>query len=133
LAFTNLENKATNSIEGFRGSYLLMDFWSPYCDECEKATPKIQRLAGIIARKGKVKLLSLKSSGSGPVERMPEVIPDGLTWINGQLKHQEETSIRTSLGVWNSQHFVLLDADGRFVFSGTFAQLVKKLDELDLK
>lgn len=133
VEITNLADKSKTNLSAFSGGYVLLDFWTPWCDLCERDTTKVHRLAKILARNGRTKMIALMSNGSGPVKRVPDSVPDGFTWIDGQLNYTTERQLRKQLGVWTSQHFVLIDPDGKYVFGGSFAAMAKHLDKLQLK
>jgi|GEM_PF-3157514 len=131
--FAVLKDKSQTSLSKHRGKYVLLDFWCPWCDRCGEETPKVQMLAKLLAKKGKTNIVSLMANGTGPVKRVPEQSPDGIEWIDGQVSIPDERHIRRRLGVWTSQHFVLIDPDGKFVTGGSLAVVANKLEELGLK
>lgn len=130
--FKNLNEQTKMSLTKFRGRYVLLDFWSPWCDACKNDTAKVHRLATMLAA-DKTAIISLMANGSGPTVRMPTKIPAGLTWIDGQVSLRNERHLWRSLGVWTSQHFVLVDPDGNYVVGGTLVQVAAKMEELGLK
>ncbi len=126
-------DQSESSLAKHRGKYVLLDFWTPWCDACEKDTPKVQRLARMLAAKKRTTIISLMANGSGPVVRLPPEVPVGIDWIDGQVSVAQERSIRKRLGVWTSQHFVLIDPNGKYVVGGSFASVVNRMEELGLK
>ena len=131
--FTNLDDETRSSLSTYSGNYILLDFWTPWCDSCKRDNSKLHRLAKLLAKNGNTKLISLMANGSGPLKRLPNSLPDGLTWVNGQLDEAMERQMRKNLGVWTSQHFVLIDPKGKLVFGGSFAAMSKTLEGLGLK
>jgi len=131
--FKNLRDETASSLAKYRGNYVLLDFWTPWCETCKADTAKVHRLAAMLDGKGKTTLISLMANGSGPTVRMPTKIPVGLTWIDGQVAVRNERHLWRSLGVWTSQHFVLVDPDGNYVVGGTLVQVAAKMEELGLK
>ena len=60
-------------------------------------------------------------------------MPANLEWINAELEYAIDASIRKRMGVWTSQHFALVDPEGKFVAGGSLVQISKKLKELGLR
>lgn len=129
----NLREESEIRLEELRGKYVLLDFWTPWCDSCRRDSHKVERLAKLLGSTGKTDIVSIMANGSGPVRRVPTDALQGLKWIDGKIKYSNESEIRKHLGVWTSQHFVLLDPNGKFIAGGSFATIAKRLEELDLK
>ena len=126
-------DQTDSSLAKHQGKYVLLDFWMPWCDQCEKDTPKVQRLASMLAAKKNTTMISLMANGSGPVVRVPTEIPVGIQWIDGQVSVADERHIRKRLGAWTSQHFVLIDPNGKYIVGGSFGSVVNEMEELGLK
>jgi len=126
-------DQSQTSLSAYRGRYVVLDFWCPWCEACGEDTPRVQMLAKSLGKNGKTTIISLMKNGKGPVVRVPVEIPDGITWIDGQVPASDESPIRRSLGVWTTQHFVLIDPDGKYVVGGSLAVVANGLEELALK
>lgn len=120
-------------LSALRGQYVLIDFWSPWCDVCERDTPRLHLLAKALAKTEKTTILSIEAHGNGRTVRIPDQIPTGLNWFNAQLIFKKELDIQKRMGVWESQRFVLIDPAGKFIASGSLAPITMKLREIGLK
>ena len=131
--FFTVDEKVESSLSVLRGDYVLIDFWTPWCSDCERDTPRFQLLAKSLAKKQKTIILGIQAHGHGYTVRFPETMPANLKWINAELKYESSRMIRKRMGVWKSEHFVLVDPEGKFVAGGSLIQISKKLKELGLR
>jgi len=128
----------TVKLSGFRGKYVLLDFWGSWCAPCRAANPHLKELYTTYAPKGFeiLGIASEKVSSQSQAETLwkTAVEKDGLTWtnvLNNETSMKQDVVQMYAIEAYPTQ--ILLDKEGkivaRFVGSGN-KDLDVKLKEI---
>jgi len=118
------------SLEGLRGSVVLLDFWASWCAPCRQSIPALNRVHG--RYEGRVEMYG--------VNVQPELDAAGVREAHRDFGaafptlHDERQAAQAAYGVTSIPTLVLIDGDGvvRWVERGVpdFDRVSERLDEL---
>lgn len=115
----------------FRGSYLLIDFWSSWCLPCRKQFPELKRIADNYKDKG-FKVLGV--SIDEDKEKWKKAIKtDALNWVNVIDGGALNNDVAIEYGVFVIPSNLLIDPDGKILEKNISLELLEtKLNEIQL-
>jgi thiol-disulfide isomerase/thioredoxin len=110
-------NKLT--LSGFRGKYVLLDFWASWCVPCRKANPHLKQLYAKYKDKG-IEFIGISDDDSKPDAWRKAVEKDGLAWLHvlrgynmeKSLQKLNESEINERFGVHSLPTKILIDPKG---------------------
>ena len=131
LMFKNRATEIPSWLSTSQGKYLLIDFWKPWDDASKQDQQQLAGLASKLAP-DKISLLSLHSYNRTKGDRAPKSkLP--VQWTEGQVPIDTLRAFRKTVGALTPQHYLLIDAEGKFVFgSNELADINEKISELEL-
>lgn len=108
------------SLSGFRGRYVLLDFWGSWCAPCRAANPHLKELYAKYSPKGFeiLGIASEKVSNQQQAEKMwkDAVAKDGLTWtnvLNNEISMKHDVVQLYGIEGYPTQ--ILLDKEGKII------------------
>ena len=131
LLFKNRKNGLPSWLSAYQGKHLLMDLWKPEDDQSKVDARKLKEVAKTLDH-DQVAILSLHTYNRTDGERMPKSLPANLDWTEGQVEINKLREFRKTIGALTPQHYVLLDAEGKFVTGGNLETIGKAMIQLGL-
>jgi thiol-disulfide isomerase/thioredoxin len=119
--------------EGYKGKYLLLNFWATYCGSCRKAHPGLKALYAKYKDKGFEILGIADEEGRGSLEHKEKlwkaaIIYDGLPWP--QVLNNIDKDKFDACKAYNVVYdHILLDKEGKIMGRYSVAELEQKLKE----
>lgn len=113
----------SQTLEKFRGKYLLIDFWASWCGPCRAAVPKIKNLYAQYREKGfEVVSISIDDSRKAWEKAMAEEAMPWSQWLSPDKNKTMQTFLFSAIPT-----LYLVDREGRIVSSYTgFSENVEK-------
>ena len=109
-------NKLT--LSGFRGKYVLLDFWASWCVPCRKDNPHLKQLYAKYKDKG-IEFIGISDDDSKPDAWRKAVKKDGLPWLHVLRGYNMEKSLQNlndeiseRFGVQSLPTKILIDPKG---------------------
>ncbi len=129
LAGTDYKTKAEISLEGYRGKYVFLEFWSQTCGGCLREMPNIKNLYERV-NKDKVEFIGVISDSS--VRTIDKLIQKyGITWP--QVFSDATNPINKAYGIIGSPTTFLINPDGIIIAKNLLSQeLEEKLKEMNV-
>ncbi|MFI5131562.1 MAG: redoxin domain-containing protein [Chitinophagales bacterium] len=130
-------NKLT--LSGFKGRYVLLDFWASWCVPCRKGNPHLKELYAKYKDKG-IEFIGVSDDDRTPDAWKKAVEKDGLPWrhvlrgfdMDKRLKGlANESEIHDRFGIYSLPTKILIDPAGMII--GRFGEEEKELDEMLVK
>lgn len=117
------------SLHGFKGKYVLIDFWASWCVPCRKENPNVVKAYQKYHDKGfEILGVSLDSKKDAWLKA---IAVDGLTWQHVSDLKGWANAAATDYGVKSVPANYLLDRDGKIIAKGLRGEFLdKKLAEL---
>jgi peroxiredoxin len=121
-----LENNSIKRLSSFRGKYLLLDFWEPWCSWCIEKFPELQRLYST-HQFNDFYLLALSSDMDARATRI--FSNSDYTFVHGNIKPK----VIADYCVGARPTYYLIDPTGKILLSGNseIFDSVKKVLELN--
>jgi len=113
VTFTTSNGQSPESLYGYRGKYLLLDFWGTWCGPCRKITPDLVQLYQSIDQT-QIAMIGVncefKSATTDPRDYMDEA---GIEWPNTfEIIEKENKGLLTAAKVSNFPTLILIDEKG---------------------
>ncbi len=115
--------------QNFRGTYLLIDFWSSWCKPCREQFPKLEQIATKYEEEG-YRVLGV-SIDDDKEKWINAIETDRLSWVNVIDGDSLNDEIEVEYGIFVIPSNLLVDPTGKIVAKNiSLEQLDKKLDEI---
>ncbi len=115
------------SLIAFRGSYVLLDFWSPRCEVCMADRPQLTAFAEK-QESGDVTIISLTTDPPDNNHRTSEKNPQ---WIDARLSYAVTTkTLKETLGIWSFPRYLVVDPEGRLTYQGPLKGAIEELESV---
>ena len=124
------------SLNSYRGSYVLIDFWASWCGPCRAENPAMVKLYNELKTKN-VKFEIIGVAGDFVIDRWKNaIVEDELPWINiSNLKGFDGNALKM-YGIKSIPYTVLLDEKGKIIEKGLTGEdlrvKLKEIFEIDL-
>ena len=130
-------NRKTRHFNGYRGRYLLLDFWASWCSPCLADIPALKEIYGKYRARGfEIVGMNSETLGQGQVE--PDFLRDTATRAREIVRTREvpwtqattETSVPVAIKIFGVNSLpakILIDRDGRVIAR---VKTTLELDEL---
>ncbi len=120
-------NDKPESLFDFKGSYVLLEFWSPRCEVCMAERPKLITFADNRQSEG-VTIISLTADAPSGSHRMSD---KSTQWIDGRLPYSVgTTSVSEALGIWSFPRYLVVDPEGRLTYQGSLKGAIEELGKV---
>jgi peroxiredoxin len=118
-------------LSGFRGKYLLLDFWASWCGPCRAENPNVVKAYQKYHDRG-FTILGVSLDQPGKKEAWLKAIhQDGLTWTHVSDLQFWNNAVAKMYGIRSIPQNFLLDKDGKIIATNIRAEeLNKKLSEI---
>jgi peroxiredoxin len=118
-------------LSGFRGKYLLLDFWASWCGPCRAENPNVVKAYQKYHDRG-FTILGVSLDQPGKKEAWLKAIhQDGLTWTHVSDLQFWNNAVAKMYGIRSIPQNFLLDKDGKIIAINIRAEeLNKKLSEI---
>lgn len=128
IALTSFETKQKNSISDYKGKVVLLEFWTFYCGYCQTAAPKLNELNKKFKDKN-FKMIGInKGDSDNKITLFKEKFkPDFEFWTGGDKIAEE------GYGIYSTPMIVLIDKEGKVIFSDSFLDNQVQIEELIIK
>jgi thiol-disulfide isomerase/thioredoxin len=121
---TNFSKKDINgtdiSLTGFRGKYILLDFWASWCIPCRKNSPALRVLYSKYNKSG-LEIIGVSDNDSSPDAWRQAVAQDSLPWwhvlrgLDPNKKRRNErndSDINENFGISELPTYILINPEG---------------------
>ncbi|MDB5231265.1 MAG: Thiol-disulfide isomerase or thioredoxin [Chitinophagaceae bacterium] len=137
--FTTVDiNGNTISLAGFKGKYVLIDFWASWCVPCRKGSPHLKELYAKYKSRG-MEIIGIADDDRAEDAWRKAIEKDGtgiwkhvrrgMKMVNGEYDHSND--INEKFGIHTLPTRILLDPNGRIV--GRFGEQEDELDKMLMK
>ncbi len=115
LSLKSMDGKSVD-LSGYRGKWVVLDFWASWCPDCRKDIPDVVRLYKKFSPKG-VEFIGI--SFDTDREAWEKTVRDsGLDWTQTcELVRMSKSAVAQSYGVDWIPSMVIVDPDGKVVLS----------------
>jgi peroxiredoxin len=102
------------SLAGYRGKYVLLDFWATWCGPCLAETPHLKAVFDAIGKDDRFVMvgLSLDKTKDDPRQY---AVKQGLGWMQGFLGEWADGKLPDAYGVRGIPSIWLIGPDGKVV------------------
>lgn len=117
------------SLSGFKGKYVLVEFWASWCSPCRAESPNLLKQYAIYKDKG-FEILGV-SVDHDKAKWLEAIKKDGLTWPQVSDLKGWESDARKVYGISGVPANFLISPDGKIIGSHLMGEVLnKKLEEL---
>jgi peroxiredoxin len=119
------------TLSGFRGKYLLIDFWASWCGPCRRENPNVVKAYDKYRDKGFEVLGVSLDSEKGRDNWINDIKEDGLVWTQVSDLKYWKNAVAVQFGIHSIPQNFLLDPTGKIVDMNLRGEeLNKKLAEI---
>jgi thiol-disulfide isomerase/thioredoxin len=120
------------ALSGFRGKYVLLDFWGSWCGPCRESSPMLVSLYKSLKEKGaNIEFIGIACSEQDDADWTTAIENDNLAWIHLNDSHSEKgKSIQKQYAIFAVPTTVLISPEGAIVYKEHPLRIIPKVSEL---
>ena len=125
ITLTSFETKQKKSLSDYKGKVVLLEFWTFYCRPCQAAVPKLNELYNKFKDKN-FKMIGINDNDTDTKITLfkEKFKPDFEIWSGG------DTITKETYGIYSTPVVVLINKEGKVVFSDSFFGNEANIEEL---
>lgn len=125
ITLTSFETKQKSSLGNYKGKLIMLEFWTFYCGYCQAAVTKLNELNKKFTAKN-FKLIGInKGDSDNKIALFKEKFKSNFEFWTGGDKVAEDI-----YGIYSTPMIVLINKDGKVIFSDSFLDNQIQIEEL---